>query len=73
MQKLIILLLVAAVLMSAQAVLQEKRPKEKIKFLSKRKTDAEKQQKRLCPDYTEPCSHAHECCSWNCYNGHCTG
>nr|DAZ86056.1 TPA_inf: conotoxin precursor O2 [Conus ebraeus]DAZ86506.1 TPA_inf: conotoxin precursor O2 [Conus judaeus] len=66
MQKLIILLLVAAVLMSTQAVLQEKRPKEKIKLLSKRKTDAEKQQKRSCSDDWQYCESPTDCCSWDC-------
>nr|G1AS82.1 RecName: Full=Conotoxin Vc6.16; Flags: Precursor [Conus victoriae]AEA35365.1 O-conotoxin Vc6.16 precursor [Conus victoriae] len=71
MQKLIILLLVAAVLMSTQALFQEKRPKEKIDLLSKRKTDAEKQQKRYCSDDSQPCSHFYDCCKWSCNNGYC--
>nr|Q9BPA7.1 RecName: Full=Conotoxin PnMEKL-032; Flags: Precursor [Conus pennaceus]AAG60458.1 conotoxin scaffold VI/VII precursor [Conus pennaceus] len=70
MQKLIILLLVAAVLMSTQALFQEKRLKEKINFLSKEKADAEKQQKRYCSDQWKSCSYPHECCRWSC-NRYC--
>nr|DAZ85897.1 TPA_inf: conotoxin precursor O2 [Conus ebraeus] len=66
MQKLIILLLVALVLMSTQALFQEKRTMKKIDFLSKGKADAEKQRKRNCSDDWQYCESPTDCCSWDC-------
>nr|QFQ61084.1 conotoxin superfamily O2 [Conus magus] len=65
MQKLTILLLVAAVLMSTQALYQEKRQKEMINFLSKGKINAERR-KRGCKATWMSCSSAWECCSMSC-------
>nr|UMA82867.1 conotoxin precursor O2 [Conus ebraeus] len=66
MQKLTILLLVAAVLMSTQALIQEKRPKERIRFLSKRKTEAEIWWEGECTDWLGSCLSPSDCCFEHC-------
>nr|ATF27471.1 conotoxin [Conus andremenezi] len=73
MEKLTILLLVAAVLVLTQALIQggvEKRQKAKINFFSKRKTTAESWWKRGCGHWLEQCSSAMDCCSYIC-DGYC--
>nr|Q9BPD0.1 RecName: Full=Conotoxin VnMEKL-0221; Flags: Precursor [Conus ventricosus]AAG60432.1 conotoxin scaffold VI/VII precursor [Conus ventricosus] len=71
MEKLTILLLVAAVLMWTQALIQEKRPKEKIKFLSKRKTTAESWWEGECSGWSVYCTQHSECCSGECTGNYC--
>nr|A0A125S9F3.1 RecName: Full=Conotoxin Im6.9; AltName: Full=Conopeptide im019; Flags: Precursor [Conus imperialis]AME17677.1 conopeptide im019 [Conus imperialis]QFQ61082.1 conotoxin superfamily O2 [Conus magus] len=73
MEKLTILLLVTAVLMSTQALMQsgiEKRQRAKIKFFSKRKTTAERWWEGECYDWLRQCSSPAQCCSGNC-GAHC--
>nr|UMA83847.1 conotoxin precursor O2 [Conus judaeus] len=73
MEKLAILLLVAAVLMSTQALIQggaEKRQMAKIDF-SKRKSTAESWWEGECRTWNAPCRLDSECCSGNCGKHHC--
>nr|DAZ86819.1 TPA_inf: conotoxin precursor O2 [Conus judaeus] len=75
MQKLTILLLVAAVLMSIQALNQRggvKRPREMIKYLSKRKTVAESWWEGECSGWSVYCTMHTECCSGECIRHYCT-
>nr|Q9BPC9.1 RecName: Full=Conotoxin VnMEKL-0222; Flags: Precursor [Conus ventricosus]AAG60433.1 conotoxin scaffold VI/VII precursor [Conus ventricosus] len=71
MEKLTILLLVAAVLMSTQALIQEKRPKEKIKFLSKRKSIPESWWEGECSGWSVHCTQHSDCCSGECTGSYC--
>nr|Q3YEF7.1 RecName: Full=Conotoxin LeD51; Flags: Precursor [Conus litteratus]Q9BPB7.1 RecName: Full=Conotoxin TxMEKL-011; Flags: Precursor [Conus textile]AAG60445.1 conotoxin scaffold VI/VII precursor [Conus textile]AAZ83757.1 LeD51P [Conus litteratus] len=69
MEKLTILLLVAAVLMSTQALVEragENRSKENIKFLLKRKRAADRGMWGKCKDGLTTCLAPSECCSGNC-------
>nr|ATF27470.1 conotoxin [Conus andremenezi] len=73
MEKLTILLLVAALLVLTQALIQggvEKRQKAKINFFSKRKTTAESWWEHECGDWLVQCSSPMDCCSGNC-DGYC--
>nr|UMA83178.1 conotoxin precursor O2 [Conus judaeus] len=74
MQKLTILLLVAAILMSTQALVEragENRSKENIKFLLKRKRAADRGMWGDCKDGLTTCFAPSECCSEDC-EGSCT-
>uniref|UniRef100_W4VS42 O2_Vc6.19 prepropeptide n=1 Tax=Conus victoriae TaxID=319920 RepID=W4VS42_CONVC len=67
MEKLTILLLVAAVLMSTQALIQEQRQKAKINLFSKRKPSAERRWgSSECTYFFGPCTVDAECCSNSC-------
>nr|ABG01721.1 conotoxin lt7b [Conus litteratus] len=66
MEKLTILLLVAALLMSTQGLIQEKRQKAKITIFSKRKSNAERWWEGDCTDWLGSCSSPSECCYDNC-------
>nr|BAO65629.1 G096_VD_Superfamily_O2_precursor_conopeptide [Conus geographus] len=69
MEKLTVLLLVAAVLMSTQATIQgggENRPMENIKYLSKSQRSAERGVWSECSDWLAGCSSPSECCSEKC-------
>nr|DAZ86492.1 TPA_inf: conotoxin precursor O2 [Conus judaeus] len=67
MEKLTILLLVAAVLMSTQALNQEQHQRAKINLLSKRKPPAERWWRwGGCMAWFGLCSKDSECCSNSC-------
>nr|AGK23298.1 O2 superfamily conotoxin Tx7.31 precursor [Conus textile] len=66
MEKLTILLLVAAVLMSTQALIQEQRQKAKINLFSKRKPSAERWWGENDCSWTGPCTVNAECCLGVC-------
>nr|AGG19148.1 conotoxin Bt6.3 [Conus betulinus] len=74
MEKLTILILLAAVLVLAQALIKgggEKRQKEKINFLSKRKTTAESWWEGECSGWSVYCTWDSECCSGECTRSYC--
>nr|G1AS75.1 RecName: Full=Conotoxin Vc6.9; Flags: Precursor [Conus victoriae]AEA35358.1 O-conotoxin Vc6.9 precursor [Conus victoriae] len=72
MEKLTILLLVAAVLMSTQALMQEQRQKAKINLFSKRKPSAERRWVDVgCTFLLGSCTADAECCSDNCVETYC--
>nr|G1AS74.1 RecName: Full=Conotoxin Vc6.8; Flags: Precursor [Conus victoriae]AEA35357.1 O-conotoxin Vc6.8 precursor [Conus victoriae] len=66
MEKLTILLLVAAVLMSTQALMQEQRQKAKINLFSKRRLSAESWWEENGCSLWGPCTVNAECCSGDC-------
>nr|WEQ50340.1 conotoxin O2 M6.51 [Conus magus] len=70
MEKLTILLLVAAVLMSTQALNQEQRQQAKNNLLSKRKPSAERW-RRDCTSWFGSCSVDSDCCSNSCDQSYC--
>nr|AAZ83759.1 VeG52P [Conus vexillum] len=71
MKKLTILLLIAAVLMLTQALIQEKRPEDEIKFLSKRKSGAQRWWDGECRLWSNGCRKHKECCSNHCKGIYC--
>nr|DAZ85894.1 TPA_inf: conotoxin precursor O2 [Conus ebraeus] len=74
MEKLTILLLVALVLMSTQALVEragENHSKENINFLLKRKRAADRGMWGECKDGLTTCLAPSECCSEDC-EGSCT-
>uniref|UniRef100_W4VSF4 O2_Vc6.26 prepropeptide n=1 Tax=Conus victoriae TaxID=319920 RepID=W4VSF4_CONVC len=71
MEKLTILLLVAAVLMSIQALNQEQHQRAKINLLSKRKPPAERWWWGGCTWWFGRCSTDSECCSNSCDQTYC--
>nr|AGK23194.1 O2 superfamily conotoxin Tx7.29 precursor [Conus textile]AGK23297.1 O2 superfamily conotoxin Tx7.29 precursor [Conus textile] len=66
MEKLTILLLVAAVLMSTQALIQDQRQKAKINLFSKRQAYARDWWDDGCSVWG-PCTVNAECCSGDCH------
>nr|DAZ86242.1 TPA_inf: conotoxin precursor O2 [Conus ebraeus] len=73
MEKLAILLLVAAVLMSTPALIQggvEKRQMAKIDF-SKRKSTAESWWEGECRGWSNGCTQHSQCCSGECIGRYC--
>nr|G1AS77.1 RecName: Full=Conotoxin Vc6.11; Flags: Precursor [Conus victoriae]AEA35360.1 O-conotoxin Vc6.11 precursor [Conus victoriae] len=71
MEKLTILLLVAAVLMSTQALIQEQRQKAKINLFSKRKPSAERWWGENDRRVFGSCTADEECCFNNCVQAYC--
>nr|G1AS79.1 RecName: Full=Conotoxin Vc6.13; Flags: Precursor [Conus victoriae]AEA35362.1 O-conotoxin Vc6.13 precursor [Conus victoriae] len=72
MEKLTILLLVAAVLMSIQALNQEQHQRAKINLLSKRKAPAERWWRwGGCLLWFGRCTKDSECCSDSCDRTYC--
>nr|G1AS81.1 RecName: Full=Conotoxin Vc6.15; Flags: Precursor [Conus victoriae]AEA35364.1 O-conotoxin Vc6.15 precursor [Conus victoriae] len=72
MEKLTILLHVAAVLMSTQALIQEQRQKAKINLFSKRKPSAERWWGDNGCSLWGSCTVDAECCLGNCGGMYCS-